>query len=323
MKNIFLFVLSFSVYAMSYAQTNSLYPQWKKGDFKKVTYKDIIPNIEEGIALDNDTSITTFIWEVMDVQDTTVILSIIPLNIEIKTKNKELIKESQFLIDIFQLLREKALSIPYISRRNGVLFTPKNSADLMEDYNARYIQQTDLINAVKNISFSESIQQYIDQNQVNKDSLSRYLLLTYIDGMISTIHSPFGKDFTYNQAVSVAEMNAADWEVFMPSLDFEKSRRLFTGQFEFLKLKESIECPFRFQTSYISADSNKETTSKKKKKKRKPSKNDFVFKITYSGNYIFSAKNFIPLKYFLSNSTELKKGGNTLSKTPQQIITFE
>lgn len=322
MKNFLLIAISFSSYLLGSAQTNTLSPQWIKGDFKKVTYEDIIPNIVEGVALPNDTSITTFIWEVLDVQDSTVILSIIPLNIEMRTKNQKLINESQYLIDIFQILRERGVAIPYIARKNGVLFTPKNSTNLMDDYNERYIQQSELIKNVKNISFSPTIRQYIEEKQVNPDSLSRYLFLTYIDGMISTIHSPFGQKFIYNQAITVAEMSVDDWKLFMPELDFEKSRKLFTGQFEFLKLKKSIECPFKFETAYISPEPKNETVSKKKKKKS-TSKNEFVFKITYSGSYIFNVDNFIPKKYFMSNSTELKKGSNQLWKTPQQIITFE
>jgi hypothetical protein len=322
MKNFLLIAISFSSYLLISAQTNTLSPQWTKGDFKKVTYEDIIPNIEEGVALESDTTITTFIWEVMDVQDSTVILSIIPLNIEMKTKNQKLINESQYLIDIFQILRERGVAIPYIARKNGVLFTPKNSTNLMDDYNERYIQQNELIKAVKNISFSASIQQYIEEKQVNPDSLSRYLLLTYLDGMISTIHSPFGQNFTYNQAVTISDMTKEDWGLFMPNLDFEKSRKLFTGQYEFIKMKKSIECLFKFETGYISPEPNPETSYKKKKRKSS-TKKEFVFKITYSGNYIFNAESFIPKKYFLSNSTELKKGSNQLWKTPQQIITFE
>lgn len=322
MKNILLTLIGFFIFLLGSAQTNTVFPQWVKGDFKKVTYENINPVLEEGTTFRNDTTITTFIWEVMDILDTSVILSVLPINIEFKTKNKDLLKETQFLIDLFNILREKGVAIPYIARINGALYPPKGNSNIIDDFNERYILQNDLMKAVKNIPFSASVQQYLEENQIHQDSLSRYLLLSYLDAIISVIHTPFGQKFNYNQAVSVPEMSKEDWEVFLPSLDYDKSRKLFSGEYEFLHLDKKTECPYKFETDYLSPNS-KEDSSSKKKKKKSSSKDDFVFKMIYSGDYIFNTDNFSPVKYSFKKSSVIKRKIDPFSRISQETILFE
>jgi hypothetical protein len=322
MKNILLALIGFFIFLNGSAQTNTVLPQWIKGDFKKVTYENINPVLEEGTTFRNDTTITTFIWEVMDVLDTSIILSVLPINIELKTTNENLLKESQFLIDLFKLLREKGVAIPYIAHKNGVLFAPIENSNLIDNFNDRYILQNDLMKAVKNIPFSASVQEYIKQNKINQDSLARYLLLTYLDGMISVIHAPFGQNFNYNQAISATEMSKEDWKVYLPNLNYEKSQNVFSGQYQFLNLDNKTECPYKFETDFISPNPTNDS-DKKKKTKKSSSKEDFVFKIVYSGNYMFNSDNFIPVKYFFQKSTIIKKTIDPFSRISQETVTFE
>ena len=319
MKNLFLVVISFSIFLLSSAQNNAIIPKWEKGNFKKVTFENISPRIEEGVAL-YDTIISKFIWEVLEIQDSIVILSLLPLDMELKSDNEAFLNESEFLKNALTLLKEKGVAINYIALTNGVLFTPIESNNLIETFNERYIHSDALNKAISNFPFSKAIQEYIDHSQVHPDSIARFLLLSFIDPIISIIHTPFGQKFNYNQVVTSSSMTEDDWGVFLPSLNFEKSQKLFLGEFQFQDLDENIECTFKFDTEYMTSQSKEEKTSKKKKSSNEE---PFQFKFTYSGNYLFNSENNIPIRYFLKNGTIIKKGENDFSKLFLKSILFE
>lgn len=319
MKNFLLFALSFSTFLLSSAQNNAIIPKWEKGNYKKVTLENISPRLENGEAI-YDTIITKFIWEVVEIQDTSIIFSMLPLEMEIKSDDKDLHESSTFIIDLFQILKSNGIAINYKANSNGVLFSPNLSSSIYENYNDRYVQNDGLKNVIKNLLVSMLTPEEAP-DLVHYDSIARFSLLSFIDPIVSNIHTPFGQKFTFNESVSTPDMTKEDWEVFLPSLDFEKSQKLFYGNFKFQQIDKKIECTFKFETEYLSPEENEENPTKKSK--RKSSEDDFQFKFNYSGQYVFNAKNNYPIQYKLTNFTEIKKEKNNFTKLFQKTILFE
>lgn len=305
---------------MCSAQTDTVLPQWKKGDFKKVTYTTISPNFANGVVLENDTSITSMIWEFMEAQDSSLIFSIIPLSIELKTKNDTLKEASEFLINFFTILKERGVAIPYKTHKNGALFFPKENTTIIDLLDERYINQEAFMKEIKRFALSIELQDYIQNNQIQADSLIRFLILSYIDPMIQRIHSPFGHAFKLGQKEILGNITKEECDIFIPNLNYEENHHLFNGQYQYQKHKGKIECLFDFEANQSSLENSKPIESKKKKNS---SQDDVFIKFNYQGKLKFNSNNYFPTKYEFKNTNSIKQGKYSIIKTAEENILFE
>lgn len=202
MKRVVTSIFCLFASTLLFAQTDSLNPQWEKGQFWKITSRTVAPireSIDPNKQLEYYTTVTEFLWEILDITENNIVLSILPINIKIDTDNEATIESTQLTVDGFNFIKAKNTPLIYVANRNGSLFPPDTTVENSIFFSNDSVLQNIITQEYLQIEGGE---EYLMENG---GIPSEYIAVSnFFHQLMQNIHSPFGQSYTLNQSIDIA-----------------------------------------------------------------------------------------------------------------------
>lgn len=202
MKKVVISIFCLFASTLLFAQTDSLNPKWEKGQFWKITSHTVAPvreSIDPKKELEYYTTISEFLWEVLDITDSNVVLSILPISMHIESDNEATIASSQLTVDGFNFIKAKNTPLIYRADKNGALFPSDTTETDPKFFLNDSLLQSIITQEYLNIEGGE---EYLHDNG---GTPSEYVAVTaFFYQLMKNIHLPFGQDYILNQTKDIA-----------------------------------------------------------------------------------------------------------------------
>lgn len=312
----FLYILLFYVSIVTaFAQQDTLSPKWEKGLTWKISSTTLSPN--KALAKENivayDTTFSNFLWEIVDVKDSIVTLSILPLSIRMTNAAQDSLDDS-VIKDAFEKSKNSNTPIIYQAELNGKLNKiPSETDDSLSIYDIpkeRYIiNDSALLQLYAEEISTENVEEDYDENgdlyEYEEDYNVQYeFMVQFFDKVIETIHSPYGEEYKLDSIVDIKEFTKEKWDSYQKGLA-EMAKMMDVSGFYQIK-KENNQLVYHMEMDMNLGNMMKELFStfdgdEKKKRKEKKKTNDILgslkMNMVIKADYKLDENNHFPMHY--------------------------
>lgn len=331
---IFLFTVNiFTVYA----QQDSLAPKWEKGLTWKITSTTLSPN--KSLAEDNviayDTTVSKFLWEIEAVNDSSVTLSILPLNIKMSSATPDTIDYSE-IKEAFETLKNSNTPLIYQTKVNGVIKKlPDYENDSLTVYNAyqnKYFVNDSALMQLFSINNTE--EEYDENGELYDYGIGQAkfnILLEFFEKIAETIHSPYGEPYTLDSIVDVKDFTKGKWDSYQNGLGAMAEMMNVTGDYQMKNVNGQLVSHMEIEMDLgimmrklaESSDSKGDRKSKKNSKEVKKNLNQLNMTMGFIGNYILNENDHFPVKFNTEIQTNVSTKEEDVSFSAFNELIFE
>ncbi len=306
---LYILTVGFSILSLS-AQTDTLAPKWQKGQVWKVTSTSTIPDkksIKESVLV-YDTCLATFMWEVIEVQDTVVRLGVTPLSIRYVTSNEETLEEAAYLTQAFEILKTAKVSMIYEANSDGTIrevpseddsykliknkhfvneeqlrsLFPQRESDGGFDFDDEYVEEEHAVadtvaiaeDEIDEQSDAEWIEEIDNDTNIYFDGVGIrfWSLVEFFDKIVTTIHSPYGEPLLYDTIINVKDYSDEKWESYQKGLSAMVKMMDVSGNMQYIKSEGEINNKYEMQLNMGNMFKGLATAFQDKKQSKKKKK---------------------------------------------------
>lgn len=330
MKSILLTCIISLLHLVAIAQSDTLTPHWEKGQFWKITSQTIAPDNESIDQKKEITYYTTnaeFLWEIVDIQDSFITFSVLPIQMSVVSDIENTLQQSQFTIDGFNLLKSKNQPLLYVVNKNGSLIKYEN-----EDSIPRFFVNDSMLLSV----FIHEYLKYENGAELLEENggipIEYTTITTFLYSILKNIHLPLGYQYEANTSKEIT--NASKDRFLLLSESYSEVMPFLTlNGFESVKTQNN-NLMYHFDINMNLGNAFKQIflmaiqDAKNKKEKKEMIKNyqqmeKLKINVDINGSFEYVEKNKFPKKY----TTIIKFDGNheneTIKFKSTNILTFE
>lgn len=336
----FLFVVSIS---SVWAQTDTLSPKWKEGLVWKVTSKTVAPDrnsVGSEKELTYNTTVIQFLWEIFNVNDTAVNISLLPLKINVESESNETLQDSRLVFSGYDKLSTGKIPMIYQANLDGTIrkrdIQDENALLLKNEY---FTNESELMAVFPEDTLEDEDYEYEEYNEdemitgFQGASLEYWSVLEFVTKIIEAIHSPYGEPVFLDSVINIQDYPEEKWETYQKGLSsmakmmevegyttFTKDEGVLTNKFELvMNLGSMIK-----QLAKLGEDQNGKKKGKKGKKETKEQAamlDAMKMEMKINGNFTLDEVSFFPIKFLTEFFTSISaKGENASFKAVNELI---
>ncbi len=334
------YILLFAVSSINvFAQQDTLSPHWEKGFTWKVTSTTLSPN--KALAKDKivayDTTFSNFLWEVMEVNDTVVTLSILPLFIKMTSATPDTLDDSVYR-EAFLKSKTSNTPIIYQSDLSGKLrkidSNKGDSLSIFDIAKEKYIiNDSALLQLYSEDVSNENLEELYDENgEIYEEETynEQYsFMVQFFDKIIETIHSPYGEPYDLDSIVDIKTFTKEKWDSYQKGLAELAKMMDISGNYQIKKengkliyrLKMDMNLGYMMKEIANSFDDGNK--KKKEKKNAKENLDNFKMNMMIIADYFLNESNHHPLKYTTEIQSNMSVKEENVSFSAFNELIFE